>query len=261
MVMVDILSTIGMCLMLMPLVMWMRPRLLFLAALAWMVLSELAVLTVIDANGGQRGGFSAALLTGGPWALFGEKYFFAYPVLTWFPVMAIGFACGTWWQRSREHRYSVPFYLLVVAFLAFAATFCIRMAGSYGNMRLQVQDGSALSLLYLSKYPPSLAFHLYGLGMAALIGAFVLRRELNFDILPCRPLQIWGRAGLCFYITHFVVLWALSSGIEKVWGAELKSGVWLGLLVAAVIAILLLPVCGYWARLKSRHPGTFLRFL
>lgn len=188
-----------------------------------------------------------------------------YPFLPWFGVIALGYGMG-----ELFHAGDRPRWRLIRLGLAMICGFVLlRWFNGYGNptgWRTQAETyRTIMSFLNTTKYPPSLDFLLMTLGpMLILLG-----------LLPAvpgwvsRPLVIFGRVPLFFYLLHLPVIhgaaeWAQPwLPMKKSWmspqprhGLDL-AGVYL--VWAAAVVILFFPCWGY-SRLKAKYGG-LLKYL
>jgi hypothetical protein len=105
------------------------------------------------------------------------------------------------------------------------------------------------------KYPPSITFNLFTMGVNLLIMGLFARAGGKLQPF-LQPLLVFGRTPLFFYLTHLFLyaglgLWLTPTGtdIRKMYGYWL-----LGLL-------LLYPLCLWYGQLKHRQPAnSILRF-
>jgi len=102
-----------------------------------------------------------------------------------------------------------------------------------------------VAFLNLTKYPPSLAYLLVTLGIDLLLLAFLSRRE---EILKRwgKPLLVFGRTALFFYIAHLYVFALMGLAFPK--GVPLG---WMYLFWLGGLALLYF-LCSWYARFKAR---------
>ncbi len=104
-----------------------------------------------------------------------------------------------------------------------------------------------IGFLTVTKYPPSVAFLLLTLGLNLIL----LRAFVAIGTEPralCRPLDVFGRTELFFYVSH---LWLLGMG-----GLAFRQGAGLiGLYsVWALALVVLLFACQAWDKFKRSTP-------
>jgi hypothetical protein len=76
----------------------------------------------------------------------------------------------------------------------------LRVAGGFGNIRPRV-DGTWIDFLSLVKYPPSLTFTFFSMGINLGL-LFLLSRAKGAVVNLLQPLVVLGQAPLFFYVTH-----------------------------------------------------------
>jgi uncharacterized membrane protein len=218
------------------------------------------------------------LHTGGP-IEYAKDYFLyiGYPLIPWVGVMAAGYGFGALLQRERTERRRIIFRMGAALTVAFVV---LRWSNLYGNPRPWTPQPSAgatvLAFLDCHKYPPSLCYLLMTLGPALMLLAWFDRGTPA----PMRPLLVFGRVPLFYYLLHLPVIHGLAILIETVrfghasWliGAPFgppnpampaNAGLGIGWVYAAwLLAIALLyPICAWFAALKRRRRDTWLSYL
>ena len=257
--MFDIVTTIGLCMVLMSLLQRVPGyRLLAGVALLWMFMSELIVPHLAGDRGVGRVGLVAALFTGGKVTLFGMANFFNYPVLMWLPYMILGWCFGRYTVEINPWRIASRNLAAYVA-AACLNLFCvIRLFNGFGNMGLLQKEG-LLSFFFLSKYPPSLSFSLYAMAITGILMAVLIKHEQNCaeaherSWTPLNLLGIVGKTPLFAYLLHFGLLALLG----KVF--ELKdSSMMATVLIVTGIFVGLMPFCALYFSLRRKW--SVLRF-
>lgn len=208
---------------------------------------------------------------------FGELnagFFVAYPLIPWIGVMAAGYVAADWIRNSAAQRVGQ----LVAAGLALWVLFLVlRLPNLYGEPVLWSEQARGLaftimSVLNVSKYPPSLQFLCITLGGAFLLLALFSRLEAG----RLRWLVVFGRVPMFFYLLHLPLIHGLSSlyswqrygvvdwqlfgrGTNPPPGYEpsllLVYGVWAGVVWGLYFA------CRWYAELKRRRDDWWLKYL
>jgi uncharacterized membrane protein len=125
-----------------------------------------------------------------------------YPVVPWFGIAALGVLFGRWMGQDRRAAFgSLPW----IGLGALAAAIALRAYGGFGNIRAP-RDASWIEFLNFIKYPPSLVFTLFTLGVNVLILAWLDRMQEQLGSAG-KALQVFGQAPLAFYLAH---LWLYS---------------------------------------------------
>lgn len=173
-----------------------------------------------------------------------------YPVIPWFGVTGLGLLFARKLLKDRDQAYrliAVSGAMLLFLFVV------VRMIGGFGDFHTPV-DWKWMSLLNVTKYPPSFAFLLVTLGIDFVILAiFALSgdRLIKWGF----PLLVFGRTALFFYIAHLYLYGIM--GLAFPHGIPLPKmyAFWLlGLLV-------LYPMCLWYGNMKQKTaPNSILRF-
>jgi uncharacterized membrane protein len=197
----------------------------------------------------------------------GHMVFVAYPLVPWMFVMALGYAFGTTVELPRGRRRTLWLRTGCALLLAFVI---VRAIDRYGDPTpWQAQRSwlwTAMAFVNVEKYPPSLDYLLMTLGPALIALALAPERRTAFG---ARPLLVFGRVPLFFYVAHLYVLRYPSivlgylrfgtralappphgTGGSPEWPLGYVYLAWLAALIA------LYPMCRWFARIKAerRHP-------
>lgn len=124
-----------------------------------------------------------------------------YPILPWLSVCLLGVAFGHLARADAERAMKLALPAGVVALVLFVL---VRGAGGFGTHHPAPGD-DWMALLTVTKYPPSLAFLLLSLGANALFLSLIHSLENTqgkFLEGVGRPLLVFGRAPLFFYVAH-----------------------------------------------------------
>jgi uncharacterized membrane protein len=205
---------------------------------------------------------------------FGLRGDVAYPVLPWIGIMAVGYGLGHVFlepaaQRERQ--------LKLVGLTSIALFLLLRGTNLYGDPSPWSAQGhgvmTALSVLNVTKYPPSLLYALVTLGSALLLLSAIER----LGGFAGEMLATFGRVPLFIYVLHLyaahavaVVLW-LGEGFEfrqlLGFGVQAAPPEGLGLSLAGTYAVWILimaalyPACQWFASVKRRRRDWWLSYL
>lgn len=243
---------------------------LALAGLIWLPRPVLVVLGLVIIAGHNLLNalhFAADSVMHVPWAILHDRGWIevsenlrlrtSYPLLPWIGVIALGYAVGPWFARGadpfmRQRRLRSWGLVALLTFLG------LRLINGYGEQPWQVGDSgmqTLMSLLNITKYPPSLLFVCLTLG-AGLLLLLAFERSQHHRWL--RPLTVFGAAPMFFYLLHLYVLKLLYLAAVAIWG--LNQGryfgfdqVWPVWLLTVVLAALLFPAVRWFAGLKARR--------
>ena len=172
-----------------------------------------------------------------------------FPVIPWIGLAGLGIVSGKQIVRDRDRALR----WLAFAGAGFLALFVIvRSIGGFGNFHA---PGNAdwIAFLNLTKYPPSLSFTLFTLGIDLLVIVLLLRLGQTFT--RHHSLLTFGRTAMFFYVVH-MYFYALS-------GFAFPKGAGLGItyLIWLVGLALLYPLCRWYDRFKrGTAPNSVWRF-
>ena len=188
----------------------------------------------------------------------------SYPLLPWIGVIVLGYAAGPLYARSRspEGRRRLLLALGVGSLLLLAV---LRGFNLYGETLPWVAGDTALrtamSVLNFTKYPPSLDFLLFTLGLG-LLGLAWLESVDNWFTRACAT---FGGAPMFYYLLHLYLLLAIGITLTAVLGANhgQRYGVehiWQVWLIAlALMPVLYLP-CRAVAHYKRTSQQAWVRY-
>ena len=188
----------------------------------------------------------------------------SYPLLPWIGVIVLGYAAGPLYARE----FSVTArrrWLLALGAAALLLLSVLRGFNLYGETLPWVAGDTALrtamSVLNFTKYPPSLDFLLFTLGLGLLGLAWLERLDNGF----ARACATFGGAPMFYYLLHLYLLLAIGLVLTAVLGAnhggrygvEHIWQVWL-------LALLLMPVlyfpCRAFANYKRASKQAWVRY-
>jgi uncharacterized membrane protein len=263
-ILLQVLYAIGCSMMLMVPLRRVPAKALGYGALAFFGLSELLAGVAIMASGGQTPSWPAALLlTSGLFPIeLGplKRLIAAYPVLPWAAIMALGYACASFFTGDNKSG-AIERKLLAAGAAALALFGVVRGWNGYGNMQLYRDNLEPMQWLHVSKYPPSLSYLTLELGIMALCLAALYRLERARvpSVLAglLSALAVLGQAALFFYVIHIHVIGLGASLL----GVIDEGGIGATLLGTALcLGVLALPVARY-RRYKIANPNGFTRYL
>ncbi len=197
----------------------------------------------------------------------------AYPLIPWIGVMAAGFCLGRVYLLPPADRSR---FLIRLGLGLTAAFLIIRAVNFYGDP--VPWDGSVLSFLNTTKYPPSLLFLLMTLGPAIAVLGWIDRARAS----DSNPLIVFGRVPLFYFVLHLPLIHAIQIGMTwlkygaapflflppPTLGTDRNAfppdyGWSLGVtyLVWIAVVVLMYPICLWFARLKARKRSWWLSYL
>lgn len=211
-----------------------------------------------------------------PWAILHDRGWLqvsenlrlrtSYPLLPWIGVIALGCAAGSWFGRAADAAGRQR--LLLGWGLASLLVFIVVRAGNgYGEKSWIMGSNwleTLMSILNITKYPPSLAFLSLTLGLGLLLLLAFERAQGNRWL---KVLTVYGGAPMFFYLLHLYVLKLLYLAAVAIWGTN--QGDYFGFdsigpvwLCSILLAVVLFPPVRWFAALKARRRDlTWLRYL
>lgn len=186
----------------------------------------------------------------------------SYPLLPWIGVIALGYGIGPWFVTEGTVRRR-RLIALGVAMLALFAL--LRTINLYGDHPWASQSDflhTVMSVLNLTKYPPSADFLLATLGVGALLLAALEKAPRRLVGL----LAIFGGAPLFFYLIHLYALHLLNLGALVALGPNqgesfsLPGVGWIWLLAVAV-AVPGWFACRWFGEVKRHSTQWWMKYL
>jgi len=191
-------------------------------------------------------------------------YFGLYPIIPWVGVMGLGWSLGSYLygkDMDEIRRLKMPFAVGGAASLVLF--FVVRWLNGFGNL-LPRNGDTLIDWLYVSKYPPSVAFLLWTLGGMCLfmaLGLHIQERPWLRGGLTGAILS-FGRNPLFFYVTH---LWLYRLQWPDFAPRDLAPPFWLTLpetlVFWAVGLVVLWRLCLRYERLKRKYPKPILQYI
>ena len=208
----------------------------------------------------------------------GYRFATGYPLVPWIGVMALGYAFGSWFRLDPAVRNKRIFWTGFGAVVLFVV---LRGLNLYGDPDPWVPQKTPLfslfAILHCQKYPPSLLYLLMTLGPALLLLAAFGKNIPRWF----KPVLVFGRVPLFFYLLHLPLLHAMAVFLATVqhgyagWlflnpplpGAPSLAPFNYGyglptvyLLWAMAVATLYLP-CQWFDQYKRTHRAAWLSYL
>jgi uncharacterized membrane protein len=232
---------------------------------------------ITPASWGSLGWLWRVLHAGGP-VEFTSGYFLyvGYPLIPWIGVMAVGYGFGSILLRERTDRRRTVLTLGIAATLAFIVLRLINLYGDGHHWSSQSNPAfTVLSFIDCVKYPPSLSYVLMTLGPALIVLALLDRSTPTL----LKPLLVFGRVPLFYYLLHIPLIHGLAVLVESI---RFGSAPWLfgepfgshpppaatagfslvGVYLAWFVVLLLLyPICRWFAEIKRRRRDAWLSYL
>ncbi len=187
-----------------------------------------------------------------------------YPIIPWVAVMGLGWSLGNYLSRkSAEEIKGLKMPFAVTGVASIAVFIVVRWLNGYGNLVARMGN-TLVDWLYVSKYPPDLAFLLWTLGGMCLmlaLGIHIQGREWFHGGLSGMLLS-FGRNPLFFYLVH---LWLYRAQPPDFYPRAYVPPFYLGLpetlLFWAVGLIVLWRLCLWYEKLKRQYPKPILQYI
>lgn len=191
-------------------------------------------------------------------------YYGLYPIIPWIGVMSMGWAFGNFLEgKTREELKMLQKPLFITGVASIITFFIVRLINGYGNL-LPRMGNSLIDWLYVSKYPPSVAFLLWSLGgMCLMLGTGVVleKRGLLDNKLVSGVLTI-GRNPLFFYLVH---LWLYRARWPDFTPSSGRPPFFLELpetlLFWGAGIVVLWYLCREYEKLKRKYPKPVLQYI
>jgi uncharacterized membrane protein len=207
----------------------------------------------------------------------GWTFIEAYPLIPWIGVMAVGYAFGAIFREEPARRRRNIFRIGLVLTLAFIAVRFVNIYGDPHPWTLQSRPlFTVFSFLNCHKYPPSLLYLLMTIGPALMLLAWFDGRQTTI----LRPLLVFGRVPLFYYLIHLpvihglavVVAWIRYGRADWLYDNPFQTsakaippdnGFDLGIvyLIWILLVLALYPACRWFADLKARRKEAWLSYL
>ncbi len=168
--------------------------------------------------------------------------FTLYPVIPWVGLTGFGLVYG---RLLGLNRSKTIYYGFLTGIGMLALFFALKLLGGFGNLHLPEQT-NLIDFLKTTKYPPSITFILFGIGINLIL--LFLFSKIKLPNLPNIFLLTFGKTAMFFYLLHLYLYGLLGYLFPQGVEVYLMYGVWLiGLLV-------LYPMCKRYLNFKQQTP-------
>lgn len=188
----------------------------------------------------------------------------SYPLLPWIGVIVLGYAAGPLYARAFSAT-ARRRWLLALGAGSLLLLGLLRGFNLYGETLPWVAGDTglrtAMSVLNFTKYPPSLDFLLFTLGLGLLGLAWLESVDNGFT----RACATFGGAPMFYYLLHLYLLLAIGLTLTAVLGANHGSRYGVGHIWQVwLLALLLMPVlyfpCRAFANYKRASKQAWVRY-
>lgn len=250
---IGVLTAIGLSMMSMAILRRLPTAVMIGLALGWMVFGELLT-GLVWHTPGSSSPVAAVFIAN----YASPNLLIHYPFIPWLAIMMLGWSFGRHIVNFNAGKSgTTPVKVLVVAGIVSLVVFVIvRGLAGYGDMFLHRADNSWQQWLHVSKYPPSLTYYALELGLLALCLALLMKTEPLTGVRPNGPILVFGQTAMFFYIVHRLVLEipATYFGLRGFGDISTTYIVWAAMLVPLYFA------CLWYRKVKTAHPGSFLKY-
>ena len=154
------------------------------------------------------------------WIEFGDVIRFrtSYPVLPWIGVITLGYCIGTQVFDPSIEPNKRNKILLTFGLSSMTLFFILRLINVYGDQAWSIMPTfteALMSFINVTKYPPSLLFILWNVGIGLILLVMLQKVETKNWI---KPLIVFGSVPMFFYIVHLYVLKGLYLIAVEVFG-------------------------------------------
>ncbi|MCK5707425.1 MAG: DUF1624 domain-containing protein [Candidatus Aureabacteria bacterium] len=183
-----------------------------------------------------------------------------YPIIPWLGVMLFGYLSGSWFKDITGAIDGEKIFKKCInwGLGLLSVFFFLRFFNGYGNWikwdKLTFQD-----FFTISKYPPSLVYLLFTLGLMFLVFAIALKIEKSgySGRQPVKMIIAFGRVPLFFYCVHLL----LYGAIPVLLGICQKGGLIKVYLIWFVGLLILYKPCIWYYNYKKSHRDSFFRYI
>ncbi|MCC7646597.1 MULTISPECIES: DUF1624 domain-containing protein [unclassified Janthinobacterium] len=188
----------------------------------------------------------------------------SYPLLPWIGVIVLGYAAGPLYARAFSAK-ARRRWLLALGAGSLLLLGLLRGFNLYGETLPWVAGDTALrtamSVLNFTKYPPSLDFLLFTLGLG-LLGMAWLESVDNWFTRACAT---FGGAPMFYYLLHLYLLLAIGIALTAVLGANHGNRygvehIWQVWLIALALMPVLYFPCRAFANYKRTSKRAWVRY-
>lgn len=201
-----------------------------------------------------------AILHQRDWIEFGNiiKFRTSYPVLPWIGVITLGYCIGASIFNQSLTPNKRNQILLTYALSSIGLFLVLRWINIYGDhpwVEMPTFTETFMSFMNLTKYPPSLLFILWNVGVGLSLLVLLQKMETQKWV---KPLIVFGSVPMFFYIVHLFVLKGLYLLAVHIfgkthgdyYGVDHVYSLWL---IAIIMSLVLYPLMLKFSQFKHTH--------
>lgn len=179
-----------------------------------------------------------------------------YPVLPWFALAVLGSVMATGWLHAWETDKKRICWNTGIAAAALLISVLVRMGRGYGNIFSFSEIGS-YSFFFDQKYPPSLYMNLWFYGWVLLgVSAFIAIGKVAPKLLLV--FSIPGKVPLFFYCMHIAIMGVFVKRMDLFYR---EGGVAASLIGVAIMMVIMIPLCIWFYRVKSKSDNFIIKMI
>ncbi len=179
-----------------------------------------------------------------------------YPVFPWAGLAFLGSAMAHGWLKAWKTDRQRIAWSAGIGLSAIVIALLIRMGRGYGNIFPFSEIGS-YSFFFDQKYPQSLFLSLwtFGWSMICIAGFIVLKKAIPKLMLV---FTIPGRVALFFYVMHIAIMGVFVKRMDFMYR---DGGVAETLVAFVIMYVIMLPLCLWYYKVKSRSRNWIVRMI
>ena len=268
----NIISTIGFCMILLSVVIHLNFKVILIFGIV-MVAGHNTLDSISFESGSVKDVIWSFLHQRNFYTLGNDYSFrFLYPIIPWIGVMALGYCLGRLFDQgyATEKKKETLLTLGTVSLISFFILRSINIYGDPNPWTLQQKASfTILSFFNVEKYPPSLSFLGFTLGIALLLLGFLEGKNLD----RWRAIKLYGKVALFYYVAHIYMIHTVALVTVFLMGYPWQTMIFIGphsqvhpmikgnfgfslgmtYLIWVNIVALLYPLCVYWNSFKIKN--------
>lgn len=243
-----IISSIGISMLLLTLIVNLKWHLRLLIALFILILNQLLLSVSYNPEIIWERVLCQTLIDAGD--------FNKYPILSWFALATMGSVMATGWLKEWKTDREKINYSLIIGLASIIISVIIRMGRGFGNI-FPFSDFGSFSFFMDQKYPPSLFHNLWFFGCVVIgVGIMIALHGIWPKLLSL--FSTVGKVPLFFYCVHIAILGIFSKRMDLFYR---EGGVGATLIGFIILMLIMLPLAKWFGRVKQRSKNYFIKMI